>query len=134
VRTLGAVQMALMSGVLTQWLTDRRARRPPEEIVAGIRAISRPPGHASASMTRVSVEQLRQHLGAGRSPRMKLASPAPPRHHVLVQVRAMPGAGDRALVHPRLKPCGLLVLRTTRIAGAGERGQLGRLRPRCSSV
>ena len=31
---------------------------------------------------------------------MKFWSPGPARHHVLVQVRGDPGAGDRALVHP----------------------------------
>lgn len=40
VRTLGAVQMALMSGVLTQWFTDPATAPGPEEIVAGIRALA----------------------------------------------------------------------------------------------
>ncbi len=40
VRSLGSVQMALMSGVLTQWLTDPENAPSPEEIVAGIRALN----------------------------------------------------------------------------------------------
>ncbi|WP_030440208.1 TetR/AcrR family transcriptional regulator [Actinoplanes subtropicus] len=40
VRTLGAVQMALMSGILTQWFTDPATAPGPEEIVAGIRALA----------------------------------------------------------------------------------------------
>jgi AcrR family transcriptional regulator len=40
VRTLGAVQMALMSGILTQWFTDPANAPGPEEIVAGIRALA----------------------------------------------------------------------------------------------
>jgi AcrR family transcriptional regulator len=39
VRTVGAVQMALMSGILTQWFTDPGNAPGPEEIVAGIRAL-----------------------------------------------------------------------------------------------
>ncbi|MFI5892768.1 TetR/AcrR family transcriptional regulator [Actinoplanes sp. NPDC051513] len=41
VRTLGAVQMALMSGVLTQWFTDPENAPGPEQIVAGIRALAK---------------------------------------------------------------------------------------------
>jgi len=41
VRSLGSVQMALMSGILTQWLADPANAPQPEEIVAGIRAVSR---------------------------------------------------------------------------------------------
>lgn len=40
VRTLGSIQMALMSGVLTQWLTDPASAPTAEEIVAGIRALT----------------------------------------------------------------------------------------------
>jgi AcrR family transcriptional regulator len=40
VRTLGSVQMALMSGVLTQWLADPANAPSAEEIVAGIRALA----------------------------------------------------------------------------------------------
>ncbi|GIE89135.1 TetR/AcrR family transcriptional regulator [Actinoplanes regularis] len=40
VRSLGSVQMALMSGVLTQWLTDPKNAPSAEEIVAGIRALN----------------------------------------------------------------------------------------------
>ncbi|MCU7724778.1 TetR/AcrR family transcriptional regulator [Actinoplanes sp. KI2] len=40
VRTLGAVQMALMSGILTQWFTDPQNAPGPEQIVAGIRALA----------------------------------------------------------------------------------------------
>jgi AcrR family transcriptional regulator len=40
VRTLGAVQMALMSGILTQWFTDPAHAPGPEEIVAGLRALA----------------------------------------------------------------------------------------------
>jgi AcrR family transcriptional regulator len=39
VRSLGSVQMALMSGVLTQWLTDPSSAPSAEQIVAGIRAL-----------------------------------------------------------------------------------------------
>ena len=42
VRSLGSVQMALMSGILTQWLTDPANAPTPEEIVAGIRALATP--------------------------------------------------------------------------------------------
>jgi hypothetical protein len=42
VRSLGSVQMALMSGVLTQWLTDPATAPSPEQIVAGIRALGGP--------------------------------------------------------------------------------------------
>ncbi|GAA2654050.1 TetR/AcrR family transcriptional regulator [Paractinoplanes durhamensis] len=41
VRTVGSMQMALMSGVLTQWLADPATAPAPEEIVAGIRALTR---------------------------------------------------------------------------------------------
>jgi len=40
VRTLGAVQMALMSGILTQWFADPANAPGPEQIVAGIRALA----------------------------------------------------------------------------------------------
>ncbi|MEU8238768.1 TetR/AcrR family transcriptional regulator [Actinoplanes missouriensis] len=40
VRTAGSVQMALMSGVLTQWLTDPSTAPSAEEIVAGLRALN----------------------------------------------------------------------------------------------
>ncbi|MEV4275507.1 TetR/AcrR family transcriptional regulator [Actinoplanes xinjiangensis] len=39
VRSLGSVQLALMSGVLTQWLTDPASAPSAEEVVAGIRAL-----------------------------------------------------------------------------------------------
>ncbi|WP_433791133.1 TetR/AcrR family transcriptional regulator [Actinoplanes sp. CA-252034] len=42
VRSLGSVQMALMSGVLTQWLTDPASAPSAEEVVAGIRALGGP--------------------------------------------------------------------------------------------
>jgi hypothetical protein len=41
VRTAGSMQLALMSGVLTQWLTDPATAPSAEEIVAGVRALSR---------------------------------------------------------------------------------------------
>jgi AcrR family transcriptional regulator len=44
VASLGAVQMALMSGVLTQWLTDPASAPSAEQIVAGIRALGGGPG------------------------------------------------------------------------------------------
>lgn len=44
VRTVGAAQMALMSGVLTQWLTDPATAPTAEEIVAGVRALGGGPG------------------------------------------------------------------------------------------
>jgi AcrR family transcriptional regulator len=40
VRTLGSIQMAVLSGVLTQWLTDPATAPTAEEIVAGLRALS----------------------------------------------------------------------------------------------
>jgi AcrR family transcriptional regulator len=40
-RTVGAAQMALMSGVVTQWLTDPESAPSPEEIVAGVRRLTR---------------------------------------------------------------------------------------------
>jgi AcrR family transcriptional regulator len=40
VRTVGSVQMALMSGVVTQWLTDPASAPSAEEIVAGLRALA----------------------------------------------------------------------------------------------
>jgi AcrR family transcriptional regulator len=41
VRTVGAVQMALMSGILTQWFTDPANAPGPEQIVAGIRGLAK---------------------------------------------------------------------------------------------
>jgi AcrR family transcriptional regulator len=40
IRGLGSVQMALMSGVVTQWLTDPASAPTAEEIVAGLRALA----------------------------------------------------------------------------------------------
>jgi AcrR family transcriptional regulator len=40
VRTVGSAQMALMSGVVTQWLTDPAGAPTAEEIVAGLRALA----------------------------------------------------------------------------------------------
>jgi AcrR family transcriptional regulator len=40
VRSVGSAQMALMSGVVTQWLTDPATAPSAEEIVAGVRALS----------------------------------------------------------------------------------------------
>ncbi|AEV87432.1 TetR family transcriptional regulator [Actinoplanes sp. SE50] len=40
VRSLGAVQMALMSGVVTQWLTDPASAPSAEEVVAGVRMLA----------------------------------------------------------------------------------------------
>ncbi len=40
VRELGSVQMALMSGVIIQWLTDPSAAPSPEQVVAGLRALA----------------------------------------------------------------------------------------------
>jgi AcrR family transcriptional regulator len=40
VRGIGSVQMALMSGVVTQWLTDPASAPTAEEIVAGLRALA----------------------------------------------------------------------------------------------
>jgi AcrR family transcriptional regulator len=42
VRTVGSAQMALMSGVVTQWLTDPATAPNAEEIAAGVRALARP--------------------------------------------------------------------------------------------
>ncbi|UQU67134.1 TetR/AcrR family transcriptional regulator [Couchioplanes caeruleus] len=39
VRTLGSVAMALMSGVMTQWLADPERAPSAEQIVAGVRAL-----------------------------------------------------------------------------------------------
>jgi AcrR family transcriptional regulator len=46
-RTLGSVQMALLSGVMVQWLTDPARAPTADEVVAGLRALSAvlpPPG------------------------------------------------------------------------------------------
>ncbi|WP_433220659.1 TetR/AcrR family transcriptional regulator [Microtetraspora malaysiensis] len=40
VRSLGAVQMALFSGVMVQWLTDPEQAPSASEVVAGLRAIA----------------------------------------------------------------------------------------------
>jgi hypothetical protein len=40
VRGLGSVQMALMSGVIIQWLTDPSRAPSPEQVVAGLRALA----------------------------------------------------------------------------------------------
>ena len=40
VRGLGSVQMALMSGVIIQWLVDPATAPAPEQIVAGLRALA----------------------------------------------------------------------------------------------
>ena len=40
VATLGSVQMALMSGILTQWLVDPATAPSAEQIAAGIRALA----------------------------------------------------------------------------------------------
>jgi AcrR family transcriptional regulator len=40
VRGLGSVQMALMSGVLIQWLADPARAPSPEQVVAGLRALA----------------------------------------------------------------------------------------------
>jgi AcrR family transcriptional regulator len=42
IRSVGSIQMALMSGVVTQWLTDPATAPTAEEIVAGIRALATP--------------------------------------------------------------------------------------------
>jgi len=44
VRTTGAVAMALMSGVLTQWLTDPARAPSAEQIAAGVRGLGLAPG------------------------------------------------------------------------------------------
>lgn len=38
-RTLGAAQLALMSGVMTQWLLDPEQAPSAAQVVAGLRAI-----------------------------------------------------------------------------------------------
>ncbi|MFC7533606.1 TetR/AcrR family transcriptional regulator [Actinoplanes sp. GCM10030250] len=48
IRTVGSAQMALMSGVLTQWLTDPATAPSAEEVVAGVRALSRGGGSGGA--------------------------------------------------------------------------------------
>ncbi|MFG2869140.1 TetR/AcrR family transcriptional regulator [Streptomyces sp. NPDC048338] len=40
-RTLGAVQMALLSGLMTQWLTDPDRAPTGADVVAGLRALAR---------------------------------------------------------------------------------------------
>jgi AcrR family transcriptional regulator len=40
VRGLGSIQMALMSGVIVQWLADPRTAPSPEQVVAGLRAMA----------------------------------------------------------------------------------------------
>jgi AcrR family transcriptional regulator len=42
VRSVGSAQMALMSGVVTQWLTDPATAPSAEEIAVGVRALGRP--------------------------------------------------------------------------------------------
>ena len=42
VRTVGSAQMALMSGVVTQWLTDPATAPRPEEIAEGVRLLGGP--------------------------------------------------------------------------------------------
>ncbi|MGK5677853.1 TetR/AcrR family transcriptional regulator [Actinoplanes sp. URMC 104] len=42
VRTVGSAQMALMSGVVTQWLTDPATAPSPEEIAEGVRLLGGP--------------------------------------------------------------------------------------------
>jgi AcrR family transcriptional regulator len=44
VRTVGSAAMALMSGVLTQWLTDPARAPSAEQLAAGVRALSLAPG------------------------------------------------------------------------------------------
>lgn len=44
VRTVGAVALALMSGVMTQWLTDPAHAPSAEQIAAGLRALALGPG------------------------------------------------------------------------------------------
>jgi AcrR family transcriptional regulator len=44
VRTLGAVSLALMSGVMIQWLTDPANAPSAEQIAAGVRALNLGPG------------------------------------------------------------------------------------------
>jgi AcrR family transcriptional regulator len=39
-RTLGSVQMALLSGVMVQWLTDPASAPTADEVVAGLRALA----------------------------------------------------------------------------------------------
>ena len=39
VRSIGSVQMALMSGVMVQWLVDPATAPSPEDIAAGLRAL-----------------------------------------------------------------------------------------------
>jgi AcrR family transcriptional regulator len=41
VRTIGSAAMALMSGVLTQWLTDPQRAPSAEQLAAGVRALAR---------------------------------------------------------------------------------------------
>jgi AcrR family transcriptional regulator len=45
IRTVGSAQMALMSGVLTQWLTDPSTAPSAEDVVAGVRALGGPRLH-----------------------------------------------------------------------------------------
>jgi AcrR family transcriptional regulator len=40
VRSIGSVQMALMSGVIIQWLADPPHAPSPEQVVAGLRALA----------------------------------------------------------------------------------------------
>ncbi|GID92802.1 TetR/AcrR family transcriptional regulator [Amorphoplanes digitatis] len=44
VRTVGSVSLALMSGVMTQWLTDPEHAPSAEQIAAGVRALAGVPG------------------------------------------------------------------------------------------
>ncbi|XVV10494.1 TetR family transcriptional regulator [Actinoplanes sp. CA-131856] len=41
-RGVGSVQMALLSGIVTQWLTDPASAPTPDQIVAGVQQLSHP--------------------------------------------------------------------------------------------
>jgi AcrR family transcriptional regulator len=48
VRSVGSTQLALMSGVLVQWLTDPAHAPSAEQIAAGIRAVAAVPGRTGS--------------------------------------------------------------------------------------
>jgi len=49
IRGLGSVQMAMMSGVIIQWLADPARAPSPEQVVAGLRALAALPGAPPAA-------------------------------------------------------------------------------------
>jgi len=57
VRTVGSVQMALMSGVMIQWLVDPAHAPSAEQIAAGLRALARPTTPPPPPLAGVTADQ-----------------------------------------------------------------------------